>query len=125
MFRKVASLLLVLAMVTLVFAPPALSQTSGASGSGNSGAAAGAVIAIVAIVCGGIIVLLALALLVLWILMLIDAVNRDESQYPNPSGNTKTVWVVVLAVSFVFGFYWLAAILYYFLVRRPHPLPKA
>lgn len=122
MIRRVVSLLLVLLLSLVVFAPQGLAQYQYDGRDG--GAAAGAAVAIVAIVCGGIVIVLSLAFLVLWILMLVDAVNREESQFPNPSGSTRTIWLIILIVSFIFGLYWLAAILYYFIVKRPHPLPK-
>lgn len=60
------------------------------------------------------VVAVAIGLFVLWVVMLVDALQRknwqDETQ--------KNVWVVVLIVSFFAGFSWVAAIVYYFAVKR-------
>lgn len=45
-----------------------------------------------------------------WIILLIDCVNRDFEE--------KSVWLLVLILSFIFGFIWLADILYYFMVVK-------
>ena len=57
--------------------------------------------------------LVTLALLIIWILMIIDCAGRDWPQRP--------VWLVILVASFFVGLHWLAAILYYFLVKRRNP----
>lgn len=58
----------------------------------------------------GIFMIIGLALLVLWIMMLVDAMKR---QWPE-----RTTWLAILIVSFFLGLHWLAAILYYFLVKK-------
>lgn len=61
-----------------------------------------------------LIVLLGLAAFIFWVVMLIDALQRtnwqDESQ--------KTLWIVILAVSLFVGLHGLAAIVYYFVIRK-------
>ncbi len=68
--------------------------------------------------CWGIVALLGLAFLAFWVWMLIDSIQREEYEYPNSTGNSKTVWLVVLLASWLVGFYWLAAILYYFMIYK-------
>lgn len=73
---------------------------------------------IVYLLCIGLIVILALAFLVFWILMLVDCIQRDEKDFPGSTGNSKVIWLVILLASWVFSLYWVSAILYYFLVKR-------
>lgn len=85
--------------------------------------AAGAAIAggfsLIYCACWAIGILFFIATLVFWIMMLVDCFKRDEADFPNSTGNTKTIWLVVLIASwFVGSFYWLAAIVYYFMVKR-------
>ncbi len=77
------------------------------------------------LVCWGVVALFAIALFVFWILMLIDCFQRDESEFPNSTGNTKTIWLVVLLASWLLSMSWLAAIIYYFMVKRPMPRGSA
>lgn len=70
------------------------------------------------LLCIGLIVILALAFLVFWILMLVDCIQRDEKDFPGSTGNSKVIWLVILLASWVFSLYWVSAILYYFLVKR-------
>jgi hypothetical protein len=72
--------------------------------------AAGGMAAIFSLCCSGIATILSIALLVLWVWMLIDAIQRQESEYP---GQNKTLWIIMLVV---FGY--LAAIIYYFAVYK-------
>lgn len=55
-----------------------------------------------------------IAFLIFWIIMLVDAFKRtnwqDESQ--------KTTWLIILIASIFVGLSWLAAILYYFMVKK-------
>lgn len=80
--------------------------------------AVGAGLGISMLICYGLVVLIALAFFIFWIVMLVDCIKRSESEFPNSSGNSKTIWLVVLLVSWLVGFYWLAAIVYYFMVKR-------
>ena len=52
-----------------------------------------------------VLVIIAIAVTVFWILMLVDCIKRDFDQ--------KTLWIILLIL---FGF--LAAVLYYFMVKR-------
>jgi hypothetical protein len=74
--------------------------------------------------CWAVGILVAIATIVFWIMMLVDCVKRDESEFPNSTGNTKTIWLVVLIASWFLGsLYWLAAIIYYFMVKRAAQKP--
>lgn len=75
--------------------------------------------------CWGIGILFFIATFVFWIMMLIDCFQRDESEFPNSSGNSKTIWLIVLFASWFIGsLYWLAAVIYYFMVKRAAPRGK-
>ena len=52
--------------------------------------------------------------LIFWIVMLIDAFKRTNWQ----DDNQKNLWLVVLIVSIFIGLAWLAALLYYFIIKR-------
>jgi hypothetical protein len=93
-----------------VTAPPAFAQTS----SDSSGAAAG----IIFTLCFGIFWLLAIALFVFWVVMIVDMFQRQEYEYPNSTGNSKTTWTIVMLVSWLLSLFWLAAIFYYFMVYK-------
>lgn len=60
------------------------------------------------------IIAIAIATFVFWVFMLVDALNRtnwpDESQ--------RTTWIVVLVASFLFGFGWVGALVYFFMVKK-------
>lgn len=58
----------------------------------------------------GIAMLVGLAFFILWIMMLMDAFKR---QWPE-----RQTWLIILIVSFFLGLSWIAALLYYFLVKR-------
>ena len=61
-----------------------------------------------------VVLLIASAAFVLfWLLMLVDCVKRH---WPR-----KIVWLAALIISLPLGLYWLAAILYYFMVKRRPP----
>lgn len=56
-----------------------------------------------------------IASLVLWIVMLIDCLQRQNWK----DDNQKNTWLIVLIVSWVVGLPGLAALVYYFVVRKP------
>lgn len=64
------------------------------------------------------LILLLLAGFVLWVFMLIDCINREEDDFPPMFDNPKNTWILILAISFAVGFYWLAAIIYYVMVKQ-------
>jgi membrane protein insertase Oxa1/YidC/SpoIIIJ len=55
-----------------------------------------------------------IAFFVFWIIMLIDAFKRTNWQ----DENQKNLWLVILIVSIFVGLSWLAAVLYYFIIKR-------
>ena len=73
---------------------------------------------IVFLLCWGILILIGLALFALNIWMLIDAIGRQEYEYPNSTGNSKNLWVIMMAVGIVLSFGWIVAIIYYFMVFK-------
>lgn len=89
----------------------ALAQDGTDSGVSNAAAAgifAGVWIFILIFAVIGIITL------IFWIFMLIDAFKRTNWQ----DDNQKTVWLVVLLVSFLFGLHFIGALIYYFVIYR-------
>ena len=70
------------------------------------------------IACYGVFLLIALALFVLNIWMLIDAIQRQEYEYPNSTGGSKNLWVIILAVGMVIGLGGIAGIVYFFMVFK-------
>jgi len=63
--------------------------------------------------------IIVVGLLVFWIMMIVDVAKRDETQFPNSTGNSKTIWLVVVIL---LG--WIGGLVYYFAVKRKAPLPK-
>ncbi len=72
---------------------------------------------------GVLIVAAAIALPLAWLWMLIDALARDEHDYPGgPGSNEKLLWVLLILLVHV------SAIAYFFIVfrrRKRSPLPAA
>jgi len=58
-----------------------------------------------------IMIIFSVASTIFWFLMLIDAIQREEKDYP--SSNDKVVWVLVIALV---GF--IGALTYYFIVKK-------
>jgi sterol desaturase/sphingolipid hydroxylase (fatty acid hydroxylase superfamily) len=73
------------------------------------------------LVCLGISLVIGLAGFIFWLVMLIDCFKRETDEFPKATENTKTVWTIVLLVSWLVGLFWFAAILYFFMVRRALP----
>ncbi len=80
----------------------------------TSNAAAGGIVAGVLVVYG-IFLIVALALFVFWIFMLVDCLKRTNWKQESD----KTLWIVILVVGLVIGLGGIAAIVYYFAVKRP------
>jgi hypothetical protein len=71
-----------------------------------------------------IMMLLGLFFLVIWIIALIDCAKRKPDEFPPGTGgeNAKTMWLVILIVTFfVTQLNGIAAIVYYFLVMKKMP----
>jgi prolipoprotein diacylglyceryltransferase len=62
---------------------------------------------------GLLFTLLWVAVIVGWILMLVDAIQREEGKYPG--ANDKVIWILVLVLA---G--WIGAILYYILIYKKY-----
>jgi hypothetical protein len=107
--HRILTLLTASTSALLATATPALAQYEY---TGDEGLAFGIVC------CYGFVLLFGLAFLGFWIWMLIDSIQRQEYEYPNSSGNTKTIWLVILLASWVISAYWIAALAYYFMVYR-------
>jgi hypothetical protein len=94
------------AAYVLTMAAPALAQDSYSSG---EDAAAGAV------ACGAwaciMIPVVLLGVFNIW--MLIDAILRQEHEYPDSTGNSKLIWILLLVFVGL-----IAAVIYYFMVFR-------
>lgn len=102
----------------LSWAAPAYAQDSaGDAAAGLFGLGIGSIYCC----CWGVVALLGIGALVLWIFMLVDCIQRENMQFPNANENTKTIWLVILLASWVFGLSWVAAIVYYFMVYRAMP----
>jgi hypothetical protein len=68
------------------------------------------------------IVLVAIFLFVFWIIMLIDCIQRKPGEFPDGGDSAKTIWLVVLTVTFFIGnLSGIAAIVYYFVVKKKMP----
>jgi hypothetical protein len=63
--------------------------------------------------------------LVLWVIVLVDVLQRHEGDFPqarqgvfNP--NERLIWVLVVVLGSGIG-----SLIYYFLVMKPYPRPRA
>lgn len=68
--------------------------------------------------------LIGLFLFVIWIIALVDCAKRKPDEFPAGAGgeNAKTLWLVILIVTFfVSQLNGVAAIIYYFLVMKKKP----
>ena len=92
-------------------AAPAFAQSDGSN-------AAGAGIAAFIWCCWGLVILFVVATFAFWIWMLIDVFQRQEWEFPNSNGSSKTTWIVIMLVSWILSMYWLAALIYYFMVYK-------
>jgi hypothetical protein len=118
---KAAVSALSLAVLLASWAAPGIALARSSSEDASGGVAAGLFAAIWALLLGlqaccwvGIMVI-SVGGLVLWILMLIDAVQRPVQEFPGtPDDNTRLLWVLIIALT---GF--IGATVYYFMVRRP------
>ncbi|MBN2100802.1 PLDc N-terminal domain-containing protein [Candidatus Dojkabacteria bacterium] len=57
--------------------------------------------------------------LVLWIVMIIDAVQRKPEEFPNGTENDRMIWLLIVVLT---G--WIGGIIYYFMVYKKIPRSK-
>lgn len=107
-----ARLALAVFVAAVLTATPAMAQTN------DGGNAAGAGVALLFTCCWGLIILVFIALFGLWIWMLIDNIQRQEYEFPSSTGNSKNTWLIINLVALVIGFWWLSAIIYFFMVYK-------
>ncbi len=75
--------------------------------------ATGAAFGLIGCLCWGLFFLLWLAAIVFWVMMIVDVVKRPDDQFPNPSDNTKIVWILIVIL-----LNWIGALVYYFMVKK-------
>lgn len=103
------------AALTLTTAAPAFAEEYYYDGSGDAvGALFGTGVCGV-YACLGVFGILSL---VFWIWMLVDLFARQEYEFPNSTGNSKTIWLIVMFASWVIGAALVPAIVYYFMVFK-------
>jgi len=71
--------------------------------------------------------LVGLFFFVVWIIALVDCTKRKPEEFPEGTGgeNAKTLWLVILIVTFfVTQLNGIAAIVYYFMVMKKSPLKR-
>ncbi|MEA2015470.1 MAG: hypothetical protein U9O59_01925 [Actinomycetota bacterium] len=71
--------------------------------------------------------LVGLFLFVVWIIALVDCSRRKLEEFPKGTGgeNAKTLWLVILIVTFfVTQLHGIAAIVYYFMVMKKKPISR-
>jgi len=67
---------------------------------------------------------IAVASAVVWIVVLIDVLQRDPAEFPNARAgrddpNERLIWILAVVLAGSVG-----AIIYYFIVMKPYPRPK-
>ena len=113
--KKVYTWLLMLALMVSMAAVGSACTTEDAVGAGLTG------FWIFCSIIGG---LLGLFLFVLWIICIVDVAKRKNNEFPGGGDNSKTIWLVILIVSWVVSLSWVAAIVYYFMVMKKMPRKK-
>lgn len=75
-------------------------------------------------ICWAFFALIGIFLLVVWIITIVDCAKRENDKFPGGGENSKTIWLVILIATWVVGFWWVAAIVYYFMVMKKMPRKK-
>ena len=79
-------------------------------------------------ICAAVIgMLVGLFFFIVWIIALVDCARRKPEEFPPGTGgeNAKTMWLVILIVTFfVSQLNGIAAIVYYFMVMKKMPLKR-
>ena len=69
--------------------------------------------------------LIGLFFFVIWIIALVDCAKRKPDEFPGGGESAKTIWLVILIVTFfVTQLNGVAAIVYYFVVMKKMPRKK-
>ncbi len=84
----------------------------------NAEEQAGKAIGTALLCCWGIAVVVAIVALVFWIMMIVDCVKREESQFPPGQEKNKTLWLIGLIVGLFLPFGIVIPILYFFMIKR-------
>ncbi|MBW6431753.1 hypothetical protein K0A96_01035 [Patescibacteria group bacterium] len=66
----------------------------------------------------GFIIIFATITFAFWVWMLMDAFKRTEAEYQKIGSGEKNLWLVLMLVSLIFGFWFLVSIIYYFVIYR-------
>jgi len=99
-------------------ASPALAQTYGGED------AAAATFGIAYLACMGIFGLVYLATFIWWIVLLVDLFKRQEYEFPGSTGNSKTLWLVIMLVGgLLFSAFLIVDLVYYFMIYKKGPKP--
>lgn len=84
---------------------------------GSEGAVVGGIFAFLAGI-WIVLILIAVALFVLWIVMLVHALKLSDESFKQIGSGERSIWLIVLGVSFFLGFNGIASLVYYFVVFR-------
>lgn len=118
----VASCSLLFLMNSLVQAAPAVADSNLATSAGSGSLVGGVggftlLLTILPMVIMGLFYLIAMlassALIVIWILMLIDVIQRDEKDFGSESKDQKIIWLLVILLTSYIG-----SVIYFFMVYR-------
>lgn len=117
-----SSVSLLFLMNSLVQAAPAVAGSNIAESAGSGSLVGGfagltVLLTIMPIIIMGLFYLIAIlastALLVIWILMLIDVIQRDEKDFGSESKDQKIIWLLVILLTSYIG-----SVIYFFMVYR-------
>ncbi|MBI2798550.1 hypothetical protein HYX70_04660 [Candidatus Saccharibacteria bacterium] len=89
------------------------STTTDTASTAAGTAAAGGILGVV-LIFWILFLAIALGFFIFWVVMLIDAFKRTNWQ----DEGQKNLWLIILIVSIFVGLAWLAALLYYFIIKR-------
>ena len=78
------------------------------------------IIGLISIIFNLVIFGLIMAGLILWIVMLIDVIQRKDDEFPNASKDSKMLWLLIILLTSYIG-----GLIYYFLVYKKLPRSKS
>lgn len=117
-----SSVSLLFLMNSLVQAAPAVAGSNIAESAGSGSLVGGfagltVLLTIMPIIIMGLFYLIAIlastALLVMWILMLVDVIQRNEKDFGSESKDQKILWLLIILLTSYIG-----SVLYYFMIYR-------